>query len=115
MQRRIVPGYVRTLAGLFDLAVARHVPLLPDPRRVGRIRAPPPHPARAVARVLVATGGMRRLAERLGKVALVAGLVLFVCSLAAYEAEHPTNPEFATVGDAFRWGIVTLTTVGHGD
>jgi voltage-gated potassium channel len=58
---------------------------------------------------------MRRLAARLGKVAVVAGLVLVICSLAAYEAEHPTNPEYATIGDAFWWGIVTLTTVGYGD
>ena len=33
----------------------------------------------------------------------------------AYYAEHPTNREFATVGDALWWGIVTLTTVGYGD
>src|SRR5262249_19035811 len=32
-----------------------------------------------------------------------------------YQAEHPTNPGFATVGDALWWGIVTLTTVGYGD
>jgi len=25
------------------------------------------------------------------------------------------NKEFATVGDAFWWGLVTLTTVGYGD
>jgi len=36
-------------------------------------------------------------------------------SSVAYHAEHPTNPGFATVGDAFWWGIVTLTTVGYGD
>jgi voltage-gated potassium channel len=36
-------------------------------------------------------------------------------SLVAYHAEHPTNPGFATVGDALWWGIVTLTTVGYGD
>ena len=38
-----------------------------------------------------------------------------VGSLVAYRAEHPTNPGFATIGDAFWWGIVTLTTVGYGD
>jgi voltage-gated potassium channel len=68
-----------------------------------------------VTRVLLATKGLRRLAERLGKVAIVAAIVVSVCSLAAYQAEHPVNKEFATVGDAFWWGIVTLTTVGYGD
>ena len=68
-----------------------------------------------VTRVLLATKGLRRLAERLGKVALVAAIVVTICSLAAYQAEHPVNKEFATVGDAFWWGIVTLTTVGYGD
>jgi hypothetical protein len=31
-------------------------------------------------------------------------------SLVAYYAEHHTNPEFATVGDASVVGIATLTT-----
>ena len=68
-----------------------------------------------VARVLMATKGLRRFAARLGKVAVVAGLVTSLASLCAYEAEHATNPGFATIGDAFWWGIVTLTTVGYGD
>jgi len=68
-----------------------------------------------LARLLMATRGARRLFERLGRVALIAGGVLVVSSLVAYHAEHPVNPEFATVGDAFWWGIVTLTTVGYGD
>jgi voltage-gated potassium channel len=66
-------------------------------------------------RVLVATRGSRRLFERLGRVALVAGGVTVIGSLVAYHAEHHTNPEFATVGDSLWWGIVTLTTVGYGD
>jgi voltage-gated potassium channel len=68
-----------------------------------------------VARALMATKGLRRFAARLGKVAVVAGAVVVLASLAAYEAEHPTNPGFATIGDALWWGIVTLTTVGYGD
>jgi len=45
----------------------------------------------------------------------IAGIMLVICSLAAYEAERKTNPEFGSIGDAFWWGIVTLTTVGYGD
>ena len=68
-----------------------------------------------LARVVMATKGARRLFERLGRVAAVAGGVVVIGSLVAYHAEHPTNPGFATIGDALWWGIVTLTTVGYGD
>jgi ion channel len=68
-----------------------------------------------VVRLLFATAGLRRFAARLGKVAIIAGLVVVLASLGAYQAEHRTNPEFPTVGDALWWGIVTLTTVGYGD
>ena len=68
-----------------------------------------------VVRLLLATAGLRRFGARLGKVVLVAGGVVLLGSLAAYEAEHATNKEFANVGDALWWGIVTLTTVGYGD
>jgi voltage-gated potassium channel len=107
--------YGRTRSGRFDLVVVvltapwflipgaqagRFVVLL----RLARL-----------ARVVVATKGSRRLIERLGRVAIVALGVTFFASLVAYYAEHPSNPEYATVGDAFWWGIVTLTTVGYGD
>ena len=68
-----------------------------------------------LARLMMASRGARRLFDRLGRVAAVAGGVVLLGSLVAYHAEHPTNPEFATVGDALWWGIVTLTTVGYGD
>jgi len=68
-----------------------------------------------LARLVMATKGARRLFERLGRVAGIAGGVVVIGSLVAYHAEHPNNPGFATVGDALWWGIVTLTTVGYGD
>lgn len=68
-----------------------------------------------LARLLMASRGARRLFERLGRVAAVAGGVVLLGSLVAYHAEHPSNPQFATIGDALWWGIVTLTTVGYGD
>jgi voltage-gated potassium channel len=116
VQRRIVPDYLHRRLGRIDLAIVLLTfpyYLLPGVTggsailllaRLGR-----------VARVLMATAGLRRFAARLGKVAVIAGLVVVLASLAAYEAEHPTNPEFATIGDALWWGVVTLTTVGYGD
>lgn len=68
-----------------------------------------------VSRLLIATRGVRRLFARLGRVAIVAGAVLVVGAVMGYYAEHPSNPDFATFGDAIWWSTVTLTTVGYGD
>jgi voltage-gated potassium channel len=68
-----------------------------------------------LGRVVMASPKSRELFQRLGRVGGVALGVLVTASLVAYYAEHPTNPEFATVGDALWWGIVTMTTVGYGD
>jgi voltage-gated potassium channel len=115
VQARHLEHYGRTRAGRFDLfVVVATAPwfLFPGAQagqfvvvlRLARL-----------ARLVMATKGARRLFERLGRVALVAGGVLLIGSLVAYHAEHPVNSEFATVGDAVWWGIVTLTTVGYGD
>jgi voltage-gated potassium channel len=107
--------YGRTTLGRFDLfVVAATAPwfLFPDARAgqfVVLLRLV------RLARLVMATRGARRLFERLGRVAAVAGGVVVIGSLVAYHAEHPTNPGFATIGDALWWGIVTLTTVGYGD
>jgi voltage-gated potassium channel len=115
VHHRHLEHYERTRLGQFDLfVVVATAPwfLLPDARagqfvvllRLARL-----------ARLVMATRGARRLFERLGRVAALAFGVTVVGSLVAYHAEHPTNPGFATVGDALWWGIVTLTTVGYGD
>lgn len=110
-----VHRYWRTGSGWFDLFIVVAtapwflIPALQPGQFVVLLRL-----AR-LARLVMATRGARRLLERLGAVALVAGGVVVIGSFVAYHAEHATNPEFATVGDALWWGIVTLTTVGYGD
>jgi voltage-gated potassium channel len=116
VQRRIVRDYLHTRNGRIDLAIVVFTfpyYLIPGAGSYTAILAV----ARLarVARVLMATRGLRRLAKQLGKVVSIAGIMLVICSLAAYEAERKTNPEFGSIGDAFWWGIVTLTTVGYGD
>jgi voltage-gated potassium channel len=116
VQRRIVHDYLHSRNGRIDLViVVLTFPyyLIPGAGSYTAILAV----ARLarVARVLMATRGLRRLAKRLGRVVTIAGVMLAICSLAAYEAERESNPEFGNIGDAFWWGIVTLTTVGYGD
>jgi voltage-gated potassium channel len=107
--------YVATWLGRFDLLVVVLtapwflIPGLGESKFVVLIRL-----AR-VARVLMAGAGARRLFERLGRVALIAVAVIVLGAAVAYRAEHPTNAEFATYGDALWWAVVTLTTVGYGD
>jgi len=116
VQRRIAPDYLHTRLGKFDLAiVVVTFPYYLIPGVAGGSAVLLLARLGRAARVLMATSGLRRFAARLGKVVVIAAGVVLVASLAAYEAEHPTNPGFATIGDALWWGIVTLTTVGYGD
>ncbi len=112
---RRLEGYRRTGFGRFDLFVVIVTApwfLIPGAHGGGFVVL---LRLARVARILMVSRGSRQLFERLGRVAAVAIGVLITASLVAYYAEHPTNPEFATVGDALWWGIVTLTTVGYGD
>jgi voltage-gated potassium channel len=116
VQRRIVPGYLRQGAGIVDLVVVvMTFPYYLIPGVSGGTAFLLLARLARLVRILMATAGLRRLSARLGRVAIGAGVIVSLCSLAAYQAEHPTNPGFATIGDAFWWGIVTLTTVGYGD
>jgi voltage-gated potassium channel len=115
VQRRHLERYLATWLGRFDLfVVIATAPwfLLPG-AQAGKFLVAL-RLARLVRLLIVSRQG-RNLVDRLGKVAGVALTVTLAGSLVAYHAEHPTNPEFATVGDALWWGIVTLTTVGYGD
>jgi voltage-gated potassium channel len=110
-----IHGYVRTRLGVFDLVVVIVtapwflIPAFAGSEILGLARL-----ARLV-RLLFVSKTARRVTNQLGKVGLFALGMLLFCAWMAYVAEHPTNPEFATFGDAFWWGMVTLTTVGYGD
>ena len=113
-QRRL-EHYLRTNRGRFDLVVVILTApwfLLPGATTGGFVVV---IRLARLARIVMASHGARRLVDRLGRVALVAASVVIVASLVAFHAEHHTNSEFATIGDALWWGIVTLTTVGYGD
>lgn len=115
VHRRRVVHYLGTGFGKFDLVIVILTApwfLLPGAQAgsaVVILRL-----ARLV-RLVVASRGARALFTRLGRVAAFAVGVLFSGALVAFYAEHPTNSEFATFGDALWWAVVTLTTVGYGD
>ncbi len=112
---RLLERYLATGLGLFDLGIVIVTApwfLLPGAQTASFVVV---LRLARLARLVVASKGARRLLARLGRVAVVAGSVTVIGALVEYYAEHPSNPEFATVGDALWWAVVTVTTVGYGD
>jgi voltage-gated potassium channel len=107
--------YLRTRLGTFDLVIVIVTApwfLLPGAGAGGFVVL---LRLARLARLVVASRGARALFARLGRVAIVAASIMVVTALVVFLAERPTNPEFASFGDALWWSIVTLTTVGYGD
>jgi voltage-gated potassium channel len=72
-------------------------------------------------RVVIALGFLSRVGRSLSAriniyVGLILPLLLYVCSLGVYEAEHlAPGANIRQFGDAVWWAFVTLATVGYGD
>jgi voltage-gated potassium channel len=112
---RYIRQYLRTGTGIFDLVVVLlTAPWFLIPGLEGTQVLQLARLARLL-RIIAVTPSAKLIAQRLGKVGVFAGAMLLFSSWAAYNAEHATNPGFATFADAIWWGFVTLTTVGYGD
>jgi voltage-gated potassium channel len=116
VHRRLVPGYLSTRQGRFDLFVVVLtgpwflIPGFGAARFVSLARL-----ARLARVVKASGGGIRRLAQQLGRVGLVTVILIFAGAYVAYVAEHPVNDLYADFGDSLWWATVTITTVGYGD
>jgi voltage-gated potassium channel len=113
---RLIPRYLRSAWGRFDLAIVIVTApwfLIPG---LGGLRFVELARLARLARVLKASGGsLIRLAKQLGRVGVVVAVLIVTCAYVAYSAEHKVNDLFATFGDSVWWAVVTLTTVGYGD
>ena len=113
---RLVPRFLRTRWGMFDLVVVVLtapwflIPGLGDASFLVVARL-----ARLV-RVLKASGKqMTELFKQLGRLGVVVAVIILTCSYVAYSVERATNPLFNSFGTSVWWAIVTITTVGYGD
>jgi voltage-gated potassium channel len=72
-------------------------------------------------RVVIALGFLSRVGKTLSAriniyVGLILPLLIYVCSLGVYEAEHlAPGANIKQFGDAIWWAFVTIATIGYGD
>ena len=113
---RLIPGFLRTRWGVFDLVVVILTApwfLLPG---FGTARFLVLARLARLVRVVKAGGKqLTELVKQLGRVGVVLTVIIITCSYVAYSAEKATNPLFNSFGTSVWWAIVTLTTVGYGD
>jgi voltage-gated potassium channel len=112
---RLINRYLKTRSGKIDLVIVLVTApwfLIPG---LGASQILVVARLARLVRLLFISKGARRAGRQLSRVGLLAFSMMLFGSWMAYVAEHPTNPGFATFGDAIWWGMVTLTTVGYGD
>jgi voltage-gated potassium channel len=116
MHVRLVPRYLRTGWGRFDLVVVVLtapwflIPGLGSARFLMLARL-----ARLVRVVKAGGKQFTDLARQLGRLGVVLAVLIVTCSYVAYSVERATNPLFNSFGTSVWWAIVTITTVGYGD
>ena len=116
VQRRIVPDYLHRRRGRIDtVIVIVTFPFYLLPGATGYSAILVLARLARVARVLVATAGMRRFAQRLGKSWWSPPRLSWFARSARTRRSTRRIPAMRRSETRCGWGIVTLTTVGYGD